>query len=97
MSADAKRSINLLPAMLYHGVRTEGGVLMRMNCVPRSIAESLGAQLEEVVPGPKSTRIARQFLRTLKATDWAKKVPAKAKMDGEDYRAVWSRLAGEPT
>lgn len=97
MSADAKRGINLLPAMLYHGVRSEGGVLMRMNCVPRSIAESLGAQLEESVPGPKSTRIARQFLRTLTVADWAKKVPAKARMDGEDYRAVWSRLAGEPT
>ena len=37
-----KRQINLLPAMIYHGVKSEEGVLMRMNCIPRSIAESMG-------------------------------------------------------
>jgi hypothetical protein len=39
---EQKRHINLLPAMIYHGVKTEEGVLMRMNGVPRSIAETLG-------------------------------------------------------
>jgi replicative superfamily II helicase len=39
---EQKRHINLLPAMIYHGVKTEEGVLMRMNGIPRSIAETMG-------------------------------------------------------
>ncbi len=38
-----RRRINALPAMVYHGVRSEDAVLMRMNSAPRSAAESRGA------------------------------------------------------
>src|SRR5205823_559262 len=33
LTHEQRRVINNLPAMLYHGVATEGGVLMRMNAV----------------------------------------------------------------
>ena len=44
ITPEDRRRLNLLPAMLYHGVRTEEGVLMRMNSVPRSAAELLGVR-----------------------------------------------------
>ena len=43
MSEAERRRINALPAMIYHGVRTEEAVLMRMNSAPRSAAEALGS------------------------------------------------------
>src|SRR5262249_8542366 len=42
-----RRRINLLPAMIYHGVRTENAVLMRMNSVPRSASENIGELFRE--------------------------------------------------
>jgi hypothetical protein len=40
MPEDQKRITNNLPAMLYHGVNTEAGVLMRMNAVRRMYSAS---------------------------------------------------------
>jgi hypothetical protein len=95
---DAKRRINSLPAMVYHGVKTEAAVLMRMNSVPRSIAEPLGREFEATTLGPAGTQnvgVARAFLRTLADSDWGRLAPAGAAMSGRDYRDVWSRLSGE--
>ena len=94
-----RRSINSLPAMLYHGVSTEGGVLMRMNAVPRSIAEPIGASFEEEWDADiASSRPAdaRVFLRSLEDTDWQRAAPDEAAMSGADYRRVWKQLSGEP-
>jgi superfamily II DNA/RNA helicase len=91
------RSINNLPAMLYHGVSTETAVVMRINAVPRSIANSL-ASLWESQTGSEAKptiRQAREFLRQLPITDWQKAVLKKTDMTGSDYQAVWQRLAGE--
>lgn len=98
MPEDQKRAINNLPAMLYHGVNTESAVLMRMNAVPRSIATGLGTRYSTTVkkgPGLHSVRAARSFLRGLSPTDWQSVTPPNAKMTGDDYRIIWSLLAGE--
>lgn len=96
LSDEMRRKINLIPAMLYHGVRTESGVLMRMNSVPRSVAETLGAKLEsEARDVETSPRLARDFLRSLTEGDWDQAAPEGAAMTGADYRTVWGRLAGE--
>jgi hypothetical protein len=98
MPEDQKRVINHLPAMLYHGVNTEAGVLMRMNAVPRSIAVGLGEQYSATMKDGAdlhSVRSARTYLRGLSPTDWQRSAPAHARMSGEDYREVWSLLAGE--
>jgi hypothetical protein len=42
LGEDQRRAINLLGAMVYHGVSSEEAVLMRMNAVPRTVAEPLG-------------------------------------------------------
>lgn len=96
LSEAEKRQINLIPAMLYHGVQTEGAVLMRMSSVPRSIAESLGRSFcKEVSEQERSAHVARDFIRTLSVKDWSKHAPKKSALSGEDYRSIWSTLSGE--
>lgn len=98
LSPDEKRQINSLPAMIYHGVKTEAAVLMRMNSVPRSIAEPLGEEFERKAGAPANNQtvgVARDFLRTLSDGDWGRLAPKGAAMSGHDYREVWKRLSGE--
>lgn len=98
LSPEARRSINSLPAMVYHGVKTEAAVLMRMNSVPRSIAEPLGAEFERktgTTAGTQTVGVARDFLRTLGDDEWGRFAPTGATMSGEDYRQVWGLLSGE--
>jgi hypothetical protein len=98
LSPEERRRYNLLPAMIYHGVKTEAAVLMRMNSVPRSIAEPLGAEFERKIGIPSSNQtvgVAREFLRAMGEGDWGRVVPRGAAMSGRDYRDVWGRLSGE--
>ncbi len=93
-----KRQINVLPAMIYHGVKTEGAVLMRMNSAPRSAAEALGNLYRESCQGDESqysVREARQFLRGLDDNDWEKVRPEEATLTGTEYKKVWKILSGE--
>lgn len=98
LSPEMKRRINSLPAMIYHGVKTEAAVLMRMNSVPRSIAERLGMEFERRIGSPAGTQtvgVARDFLRTLGDNDWGRLAPSGASMSGRDYKEIWGRLSGE--
>ncbi len=98
MQPEMKRAINNLPAMLYHGVTSEEAVLMRMNSVPRTVAERLGQQFaDNVTPDTQNVRVARTFLRSLQDADWQRVAPKNATMSGADYRTIWMRLAGEST
>ncbi len=92
---DVKKRLNAIPSMIYHGVRTESAVLMRMNAVPRSIAEALGAKLQAAGGGEQSVKSARDFLRSLNQAEWDTAVPVGASMSGSDYRRVWKQLSGE--
>lgn len=98
LSDEDKRMVNVLPAMLYHGVSTESAVLMRINSVPRTIAPQLGTQYAEAAGDAAklgNTRHAREFLRQLSGKEWDRAVPSGATMSGEDYRQVWRRLSGD--
>lgn len=95
MPDEEKRKLNNLPAMIYHGVKTEEAVLMRMNSVPRSIAESAGAEFKRRQSGDGLTSsAANQYLKSLQAPDWERMKPQSATMSGEDYKNVWKRLSG---
>lgn len=90
------RRINLIPAMLYYGVKSEAAVLMRMNSVPRTLAESMGKAFAKEVPESQRTaRVARDYIRGLTPAQWQKFVPKKATLRGEEYRTVWAELSGE--
>lgn len=98
LSVDERRRINSLPAMVYHGVNTEAGVLMRMNSVPRSIAEPLGREFERRTGSPAGNQtigVARDFLRGLTGSEWEGFAPKGTAMSGRDYQEVWGRLSGE--
>jgi hypothetical protein len=90
-----RREIGSIPAMLYHGVKTEAAVLMRMNAVPRTISERLGSAFEKAHPDAQSPSVARSFLRELQSDDWSAAAPPNSAMSGEDYQSVWRTLSGE--
>jgi hypothetical protein len=98
LSDAERRQINALPAMIYHGVKTEAGVLMRMNSVPRSVAEKLGQVFEKKVGAVnegQGVQAARGFLKDLDSTGWDSVKPANAALSGSDYQRVWEILSGE--
>lgn len=95
MSEEDKRKLNNLPAMIYHGVKTEEGVLMRMSSVPRSVAETTGSEFKRLhAERTPSSKIANEYLKSLQASDWDRMSPRSAKMTGDDYKKVWERLSG---
>ncbi|MEU3549320.1 DEAD/DEAH box helicase [Streptomyces longwoodensis] len=89
------RRINMLGAMIYHGVSTESGVVMRMASVPRSVADSLGAQVQSDRGQVPSAGEARSYLREMPAELWERHRPTGAAMSGDDYRRAWQILVGE--
>lgn len=98
MSEAEKRQINTLPAMIYHGVKSEDAVLMRMNSVPRSAAERLGFLYNSYSGGSDarySVGKARSFLKGLSPRDWERARPADAALNGNGYRRIWEVLSGE--
>ena len=98
LSETEHRRINALPAMIYHGVRTEDAVLMRMNAAPRSVAENLGRLYRESVgesDGRYSVVQAREFLRNLSDGEWRRARPEHSSLTGGGYKRVWGVLSGE--
>lgn len=96
LSETEKRKINMIPAMIYHGVQSEEGVLLRMNSVPRTIAESLGSVMKDSVPKQnRSVQDARSFLKQSDISVWEKAVPKTSSLSGEEYKRIWKILSGE--
>ncbi len=98
LSEAEKRRINVLPAMIYHGVSSEDAVLMRMNSAPRSVAKALGNLYREVNEKDErrySVGEARRFLQGLGADDWEGVRPERAALSGTGYKRVWEVLSGE--
>jgi replicative superfamily II helicase len=98
LSEEQQRHINLLPAMIYHGVKSEEGVLMRMSGVPRSIAENLGkcykesAQTSSIAP---NVRAVRQFVTAADIEVWDRSRPQNSPLTAKDYKDIWGIISGE--
>jgi hypothetical protein len=91
------KNINLLGAMLYHGVNTEAGVVMRMSSVPRVAANSLGKTFAEAHPAEEvRPSYARSYLDALPDNEWAQHLPQGARIDGPDLSRLWRVLSGTP-
>ena len=98
LSESDRRRINALPAMIYHGVRSEDAVLMRMNSAPRSAAEALGSIYRDIKGNDESRYSvgkARNFLKELTSQDWDRARPTDAALSGSDYKSIWKVLSGE--
>lgn len=95
MTDEEKRKINNLPAMIYHGVRSEEAVLMRMNSVPRTVAETLGQRYKNASSDNSlSPSSVGAYLRSMGERDWDDVKPNKSALSGSDYRTIWRRLSG---
>ncbi|MBC2745813.1 MAG: DEAD/DEAH box helicase [ANME-2 cluster archaeon] len=94
LSDEQKRQLNLMPAMLYHGVKSEESVLMRMNSVPRSFAETLGNKFKQQVEN-RNVATARQYLNNLLDSDWDSVTSHSQYLSGGDCKKVWHILSGE--
>ena len=98
LSEGEQRKINAVPAMIYHGVRSEEAVLMRMNSAPRTAAEGLGMLFRAVNGedgGAYSVGGARRFLKELGVQEWDEARPEDAALTGTGYKKVWEILSGE--
>jgi len=98
LSETDKQVINTLPAMIYHGVNTSEGVLMRMNNVPRSIAEGLGYEYKNIFADADKQRSAvstREFLNTIDLTVWDRALPENSYLSGARFKSIWRLLSGE--
>ncbi len=98
LSDSEQQRIKALPAMIYHGVRSEDAVLMRMNSVPRTVSESLGQLYRDMSSENEdghSVGRARNFLKQLDNSGWDGARPADAHLSGGGYKRVWEILSGE--
>lgn len=95
LTNEERRRINNIPAMLYHGVRSEEAVLMRMSNVPRTVAEPLAEVFRGIQDKDLSSSAANKFLRELDTSAWDRVRPKDAAMSGADYQKVWKHLSGE--
>jgi len=98
LSSQQKRQIDLLPAMIYHGVKTEEGVLMRMNGIPRSIAERMGELYQQNAndeAGGSGIQKVRQFLASADIETWNRARPASAPLSGREYKKIWKVISGD--
>jgi superfamily II DNA/RNA helicase len=98
LSSRQKRQIDLLPAMIYHGVKTEEGVLMRMNGIPRSIAERMGNLYRQNVneyAGVSGIQKVRQFLASADIDTWNQARPLSAPLSGREYKEIWKVISGD--
>jgi len=98
LSETELRRINTLPAMIYHGVKTEEAVLMRMNSAPRSVAERLGEEYKQNTGksgSESSISEVRDFLKAMESKDWERVRPENTSLSGSEYKNIWELLSGE--
>lgn len=96
LTPDESRRLKNIPAMIYYGVNTDEGILMRSNNVPRSISKQLGTMFKrehEDIYRFKPADVT-SWLGGLSEDDWDKAVPRGKKIAGSDYKAVWKKLSG---
>ncbi len=92
MTREQRSALNL-PAMVYHGVDSDGAVLMRMYGVPRGAARRVGeAYAREARDVRAGASGVLSWLEELPDKSWGP--GSGATMSGAEYKEVWRRLAG---
>lgn len=92
---DARRLKNI-PAMIYYGVNTDEGILMRTNSVPRTISKELGKIFKDKQDDiySASSSDVNEWLKNLDERTWDSVVPSGKTISGKDYKDVWKKLSG---
>jgi superfamily II DNA/RNA helicase len=96
LSKREQYEIRSVPAMIYFGVDTLEGVVMRNIGVPRSIAKKMGESFKQSTGDeiPTITR-ARNWLKEFEFKAWDECRPQDSDLSGEDYRKIWQISNGQ--
>lgn len=86
---------SLLPAMVFHGVRTREAITLRMLNVPRLAAECLAAQWRQ--SGAVSMQEADVWLAGTTDDQWAHAFPKGTPITGGECKMLWEVLEGKRT
>ncbi len=92
LTEDERRRLKNIPAMVYYGVNTEEGIVMRINNVPRSIANKLG-EIYKTEIGDISPNSAYEWLKTKPSSVWDEGIPPDKNISGDDYKRIWEKLS----
>lgn len=88
--------LELLPAMVYHGVRSREAIALRMLNVPRIAAEGL-ADCWRKLANPPSVDNAESWIAGCTDDDWSKALPPNSPITGKECRMLWRILEGSDT
>jgi len=85
-----------VPSMIYFGVNTLEGVVMRNLGVPRSIANSIGERFRRETGDEVPSLIkARKWLKDADVRTWEQCAPSQSRLTGWEYRKIWQIMNGE--
>ena len=84
--------LDLLPAMVFHGVRSPRAIAMRMLSVPRFVAEGLARGAKRA-----SVPIANtgSWLEKAGPDAWQRALPKASKISGAECKLLWRLLDGQ--
>lgn len=85
-------TLDLLPSMVLHGVRTKEAIALRMLNVPRFVAENMASSIRDL--GISIGQIP-DWLRQTSPTQWSQFLPAGARISGTDCKLLWEILDGQ--
>ncbi len=84
--------LDVIPAMIYHGVRSSEAIAMRMLNVPRIVAEGLATEWRN--NGTASVREADAWLNSATMEQWEHALPSHTRITGEECKSLWEVLQG---
>jgi len=98
MSEEDRKKLQNLSAMVYYGVNSDEAILMRMNNIPRSIADNMGKlYLKEHDPTAlyqsRSTNVIK-WLDEMSEEKWNSSIPTGKGIKGSEYKQIWKQISG---
>ena len=98
MSEGDRKKLQNLSAMVYYGVNSDEAILMRMNNIPRSIADNVGKlYLQEHDPTAlyesRSTNVIK-WLENMSEEKWNSTIPVGKGINGSEYKQIWKQISG---
>lgn len=98
MTDHEKNKLQNLSAMIYYGVNSDEAILMRMNGVPRSIADNIGKlYLDEYGSGTlyKSNSVGViKWLNDMDVSKWNSSILPGKGISGSEYKQIWKQISG---
>lgn len=86
-------SLDILPAMIFHGVRSKEAIALRMLNVPRSLAEGLAKEWKKI--GKVDFSKTEDWLSATNSDQWERSLPKDSKIKGEEAKKMWEILNGQ--